>query len=72
MSDPLEEQWLLAPAERALVMAKNRVNRLGFAILLIFFRERGRFPREATEVNRQGLAALSRQLDVPIPTDDAP
>ncbi len=26
-------------------MTKNRANRLGFAILLTFFRERGRFPR---------------------------
>ncbi len=50
-------------------MAKNRVNRLGFAILLTFFRERGRFPREEAEVDRQGIAALSQQLDVPMSTD---
>lgn len=50
-------------------MAKNRVNRLGFAILLTFFRERGRFPREEAEVDRQGIAALSRQINVPMPTD---
>ena len=33
-----EDQWVLAPAERELVMTKNRANRLGFAILLTFFR----------------------------------
>ena len=45
-----EDQWVLAPAERELVMTKNRANRLGFAILLTFFRDRGRFPRDETEV----------------------
>jgi len=38
-----EVRWTLAPVERELVMTKNRANRLGFAILLTFFRERGRF-----------------------------
>ena len=28
----VEDQWLLAPAERELVITKNRANRLGFAI----------------------------------------
>ena len=64
-----EDQWVLAPAERELVMTKNRVNRLGFAILLTFFRERGRFPRDEDEVGTQGIAALSRQFDVPTPID---
>lgn len=48
--DAIENQWILAPTERELVMAKSRANRLGFAILLTFFRERGRFPRDEAEV----------------------
>jgi hypothetical protein len=64
-----EDQWALAPAERDLVMTKTRANRLGFAILLTFFRERGRFPRDESEVEVQGIAALSQQLDVPTPVD---
>lgn len=64
-----EDQWLLAPAERELVMTKNRANRLGFAILLTFFRERGRFPRDAAEVEAHGIVELSKQLDVPTPID---
>lgn len=64
-----EDQWALAPAERELVMMKNRANRLGFAILLTFFREHGRFPRDKAEVEAQGIAALSKQLDVPAPID---
>lgn len=43
------DQWALAPAERELVMTKNRANWLSFAILLTFFRERGRFPRDGAE-----------------------
>ncbi|MHB8210020.1 MAG: DUF4158 domain-containing protein [Acidithiobacillus sp.] len=64
-----EDQWTLAPAERELVMTKSRANRLGFAILLTFFRERGRFPRDEAEVEAQGTAALSKQLGVPTPID---
>ncbi len=64
-----EDQWALAPAERELVMTKSRANRLGFAILLTFFRERGRFPRDEAEVETQGVVALSKQLDAPTPID---
>jgi hypothetical protein len=65
----IEDQWTLEPVERELVMVKSRANRLGFAILLTFFRERGRFPRDEAEVETQGIAALSKQLDVPPPID---
>lgn len=63
------DQWALAPAERELVMTKNRANRLGFAILLTFFRERGRFPRDGAEVEAQSIAVLCKQLAVPTPGD---
>ena len=62
-----QDQWALAPVERELVMTKSHANRLGFAILLTFFRERGRFPHDDAEVEAQGIAALSKQLDMPIP-----
>jgi hypothetical protein len=39
-------------------MNKHRANRLGFAILLAFFRDRGRFLRDESEVEPQGIAAL--------------
>ena len=65
----VEDPWILAPAERDLVMTKNRANRLGFAILLTFFRERGRFPHDESEVEAQEVLALSKQLDVPMPVD---
>jgi len=68
-SDAIGDPWALAPAERELVLTKKRANRLGFAILLTFFREWGRFPRDEAEVQAQGIAALSKQIDVPMPVD---
>lgn len=59
------EPWCLTPTEYALVMTKRRANRLGFALLLTFFRERRRFPRDETEVDGQSIHALSQQLGVP-------
>ncbi len=64
-----DDPWTLAPGDHALVMSKHRTNRLGFAILLTFFRERGRFPRDEAEVEAQRIAALSKQIDVPTPVD---
>jgi Domain of unknown function (DUF4158) len=65
-----EDQWLLVPAELDLAMTRKQANRLGFAILLTFFRERGRFPRDEAEVEAQGIVEmLGRQLDVPTLSD---
>ncbi len=64
-----DDQWTLTPEEHALVMSKHGETRLGFAILLAFFRNSGRFPQHESEVDRDGIAALSRQLHVPVPVD---
>src|SRR5215468_8034117 len=42
------DTWTLTPEDHALVAGKSRVNRRGFAVLLLFFRANGRFP-EASE-----------------------
>lgn len=68
-SGGLADQWHLTPAEYELVMAKRRASRLGFALLLTFFREWGRFPRDEAEVDSQSVHALSQQLGAPIPND---
>jgi len=65
MIDAGSVEWALTPAEREQVMAKGRANRLGFAILLKFFRERGRFPRDEAEVEPNGIAELCKQLELP-------
>jgi TnpA family transposase len=65
-----QDHWHLTPDEQRLVEAKRRASRLGFAVLLVFFRERGRFPRDATEVDAHAIRALSEQLELPLPIDD--
>ena len=67
--DTAEDPWILAPGDHALVMSKRGRTRLGFAILLAFFRDRGRFPRHESEVDPQGIATLSQQLNVRAPVD---
>lgn len=66
---PADAQWILTPEDHALVMSKHGATRLGFAILLVFFRHRGRFPQHESEVDRNGIAVLSRQLHMPAPAD---
>jgi hypothetical protein len=61
--------WELTPEEFELVTSKHRGTRLSFAILLIFFRERGRFPRDRSEVDRGLVQALREQLSVPTSLD---
>jgi hypothetical protein len=48
-------------------LAKSRANWLGFAILLVFFRDRGRFPRAESEIDRNRVEELARQLNLTDP-----
>ena len=64
-----DDPWTLTPEDHTLVMSKHGGTRLGFAILLAFFRNRGRFPQQESEVDRDGIDALGRQLHVPVPVD---
>jgi hypothetical protein len=59
----------LAPGEYALVMAKSQENRLAFATWLLFFRDQGRFPRDASDLELVDIPALTRQLEVTAPTE---
>jgi hypothetical protein len=55
------DTWTLTPEDHALVAGKSRVNRLGFAVLLLFFRANGRFP-EASEIHPSIVARVAEQL----------
>lgn len=67
----LDGTWELSPADRLLVEAKRWGSRLRFAVLLLFYRARGRFPRAAAEVDKDAVAVLARTLGVPAPDDGA-
>jgi TnpA family transposase len=43
-------------------MTKNSANRLGFAVLLLFYRTHGRFPKNPTEIDEATVARVARQL----------
>ena len=53
---------MLLPAERALVQSKIVANQLTFAVLLVFFRDAGRFPRSNEEIDPELTDALVHQL----------
>jgi TnpA family transposase len=59
----------LARSDYVMVMAKSRANRLAFATWLMFFRDHGRFPRGPSELESLDIAALARQIQVPVPAD---
>src|SRR5271165_222278 len=61
--------WHLTPADHALVAAKSRTNRLRFAVMLLFFRDRGRFPRDAGEISAAAVTALASVLGAPMPPE---
>jgi len=61
---PAAEAWLLTPAEHDLVMTKNVANRLGFALLLLFYKANVRFPRNAGEIDPQSVSAIADQLGI--------
>jgi len=56
--------WTLTAEDHALVMAKNGANRLGFALLLLFHRAHGRFPRQPVEISARAVKRVARQLGV--------
>ena len=60
----IAEPWTLTAADYALVMAKNGANRLGFALLLLFYRAHGQFPKKPTEIEAGSVARVARQLGV--------
>ena len=63
------ERWILTPSDLALILTKHHANRLSFAVLLAFFRDQGRFPRTASEVDDLLVEEIAQQLAIAIPTD---
>ena len=57
----------LSPADLDLVRKKRMdANRLGFGVLLLFFRRHGRFPRDASEIDAASTDAIAKALGVPV------
>lgn len=60
--EELIERWTLFPDELALLGAKTGHTRLGFAVMLRFFAEEGRFPRDKHEVPADVLRFVGEQV----------
>ncbi|MDX2524732.1 Tn3 family transposase [Streptomyces europaeiscabiei] len=63
--DELVEHWTLLKDEQALVSGKRGATRLGFAVLLKFYTQYGRFPRNRTELPGEAVEFVARQVQVP-------
>jgi Domain of unknown function (DUF4158) len=66
------DRWILTRSDHALVMAKHQANRLGFAVLLMFFRVRGRFPRSPSEVDPAAVDEIAGQIALEVPDGHRP
>jgi len=60
--DELVEHWTLLDDERELVTGKRGPTRLGFALLLKFYAQAGRFPRGRAELDDDAIAFVGRQV----------
>lgn len=58
------EHWTLTSGEKQHASSKHEPSRLGFAVLLKFFQQQGRFPKSAREVPRAVVDRLASQLEV--------
>ena len=56
--------WTLVDDDRELVANKSGTTRLGFALLLKFFEQEGRFPDDLDEVPATAVAYVARQVGV--------
>ncbi|MFF4214736.1 DUF4158 domain-containing protein [Streptomyces nondiastaticus] len=63
--DDLVEHWRLLKGEQGLVAGKRGATRLGFAVLLKFYTQYGRFPRGRFELPGEAVESVARQVQVP-------
>ncbi len=63
--DELVELWTLLKEDRELLAGKYGATRLGFALLLKFYTQHGRFPRGRAELLDEAVAFVAGQVRVP-------
>ena len=57
MEDGDAGRWILSADERIVIMTKNRTQRLIFAVLLLFYKARGRFPEDLAQIDLEFVEA---------------
>src|SRR5436305_328105 len=63
-TEELMEHWTLDVEDRTLLGNKTGATRLGFAVLLKFFRQEGRFPQHKNEVPSMVITFVATQVGV--------
>src|SRR5690242_6573510 len=63
-NEELIEHWMLSIWDLAQLGNKTGATRLGFAVLLKFFQQEGRFPASKTEVPGAVIAFIATQVGV--------
>lgn len=63
--DELVEHWTLLDDEQGLAAGKRGATRLGFVLLLKFYIQHGRFPRDQAEVPDAAVRFVADQVRVP-------
>ncbi len=65
--DELVEHWTVLDDERDLIAGKRGPTRLGFALLLKFYTQHGRFPSGRSEFPDEAVDFVARQVKVAAP-----
>ena len=63
--DELVERWTVLADDQDLIAGKRGPTRLGFALLLKFFTQYGRFPEGRSELPDEAVGFVARQVKVP-------
>jgi hypothetical protein len=63
--DELVERWTVMEDDQKLIAGKRGPTRLGFALLLKFFTQYGRFPEGRSELPGEAVQWVARQVKVP-------
>ncbi|WP_063014091.1 DUF4158 domain-containing protein [Nocardia kruczakiae] len=62
--DELIDRWTLIGKEPELVATKRGAAKIGFALMLRFYTEKGRFPRGRSEIHDDAVEYVARQIGV--------
>jgi len=63
-SDQLTENWLLLPDERPLLTNRMPHGRIGVALLLKFFQEKGHFPDKREDIPKEAVDYMAVQIGI--------
>jgi hypothetical protein len=64
-AEELAEHWTVLPADLELLGNKTGATRLGYALLLKYFRAEGRFPQAKADLPSAAIVHVAQQLDLP-------